>query len=104
MGIFDEPVVDSRTSNDGGPIKYIPGNLLDRKDVTVYQFRPNLFIIKDIDHVVNLNTLNYVLEKLTGVSTSCKMTGHFIVIKNTEKSPKIFRLIIDSVLSKLHLA
>ena len=104
MGIFDEPVVDTRTSNDVGPIKYIPGHLIDRKDVTVYQFRSNLVIIKDIDHVVNLNTLNFVLEKVTGIENCAKIVGDFIIIKNTEKSSKIFRLILDSVLSKLHLA
>lgn len=105
MGIFDEPIKDTRITQDkDGPTRYLPGHLIDHKDVTVYQFRPNIFIIKDIDHVVNLTTLNYVIQRVTGVDNCSKMVGDFIVIKNTEKSSKFFRLIIDKVLTKLNLA
>ena len=104
MGIFDEPVADTRVSDYEGPTRYLPGHLIDHKDVTVYQFRPNIFIIKDIDHVVNLTTLNYVIQRVTGVENCSKMVGDFIVIQNTEKSSKFFRLIIDKVLTKSNLA
>ena len=100
MGIFDEPVVDTRTSNDGGPTKYIPGYLIDHKDVTLYRFRSNLFIIKDIDRAINVSSLNHVLEKLTGVKNCGKVVGDFIVIKNTNKKPNSFRFILDKFLTE----
>ena len=33
--IFDKPVIDPRVNQGDGPPKYIPGQLLDKKDLTV---------------------------------------------------------------------
>jgi hypothetical protein len=62
-----------------------------------------LFIIKDIDHLIDLTVLNHVIEKTTGIENCGNMIGDFIIIKNTEKSSKSFRLILNNFLSKFGL-
>jgi len=62
--IFDKPVPDPKVKQGDGPIKYIPGQLLDKKDLTLYQYQDNVMVILDYDQKVfkikNKNDFIYI--------------------------------------------
>ena len=59
--IFDKPVIDPRVNQGDGPPKYIPGQLLDKKDLTVYQHKDTTMVVLDYDQKINIDVMNEVL-------------------------------------------
>ena len=61
--IFDKPVIDPKVDQGDGPPKYIPGQLLDKKDLTLYQYQDNVMVILDYDQKINVDVMNEVLYR-----------------------------------------
>jgi hypothetical protein len=95
--IFDKPVPDLRVSQDEGPTKYIPGHLLDKKDLTLYQHKNNVMVILDYDKKVNIDVMNEVLFR-TIEGGAVRKNEYIIVVTKKELNRKTFRNVIDKIL------
>jgi len=96
--IFDEPVPDPKVSQDGGPIKYIPGQLLDKKDITLYQHKDGVMVILDYDKKVNVDVMNEVLFRTIEGGASRKNEYVIVASKKQELNRKTFRNVVDKIL------
>lgn len=95
--IFDKPVPDSRVEQGDGPKKYIPGPLLDKKDLTLYQHKDTTMVILDYDQKVDVETMNEVLNKT--IDGGALRKGEFVIAVSQKKlNRKMFRNIIDKII------
>ena len=95
--IFDEPVPDPKVRQDSGPIKYIPGPLLDKKDITLYQHKDDVMVILDYDKKVNVDVMNEVLFRTIEGGASRK-NEYVIVVTKKQLNRKTFRNVVDKIL------
>ena len=94
--IFDEPVLDPKVDQSKGPKKYIPGQLLDKKDLTLYQHKDNVMVILDYDKKVDVNLMNDVLEQT--VEGGAKRKEEYVIAMSGKViNRKMFRNIIDKI-------
>jgi hypothetical protein len=96
--IFDEPVRESKVRQDGGPIKYIPGPLLDKKDITLYQHKDSVMVILDYDKKVNVDVMNEVLFRTIDGGASRKNEYVIVASKKQDLNRKTFRNVVDKIL------
>ncbi len=95
--IFDKPVPDPRVEQDDGPIKYIPGQLLDKKDLTLYQYQDNVMVILDYDKKIEVDVMNEVLFR-TIEGGAVRKNEYVIVVTKKELNRKTFRNVVDKIL------
>jgi len=95
--IFDEPVPDPRYKPGDGPIKYIPGQLLDKKDLTLYQYQDNVMVILDYDKKIEVDVMNEVLFR-TIEGGAVRKNEYVIVVTKKELNRKTFRNVVDKIL------
>ena len=100
--IFDEPVLADQ-SKGPGPKKYIPGTLLDKKDITMYQHKDNVMVIIDYDKKVDIDLTNQVLKK-TLKGGAKRKEECVVAISGKKINKKMFRNIIDKILYSQDLA
>ena len=96
--IFDKPVPDPRVKQDGGPIKYIPGQLLDKKDLTLYQHKNNVMVILDYDNKIKVDVMNEVLFRT--IEGGAKRKNEYVIVasKKQDLNRKTFRNVVDKIL------
>ena len=95
--IFDKPVPDPKVKQGDGPIKYIPGQLLDKKDLTLYQYQDNVMVILDYDQKINVDVMNEVLFR-TIEGGAVRKNEYVIVVTKKELNRKTFRNVVDKIL------
>ena len=95
--IFDKPVPDPRVKQGDGPIKYIPGQLLDKKDLTLYQYQDNVMVILDYDKKIEVDVMNEVLFR-TIEGGAIRKEEYVVVVTKKQLNRKMFRNVIDKIL------
>ena len=95
--IFDKPVIDPRVNQGDGPPKYIPGQLLDKKDLTVYQHKDTTMVVLDYDQKINIDVMNEVLYR-TIEGGAIRKNEYVIIVSKKQLNRKMFRNVIDKIL------
>ena len=111
--INQEPIADNRLTDRKGPTKYIPGQLRDRKDITLYQIKYNVVVLKDVDRKIDVNLLEALISAFVSKKgwtlfreNSINVSGDFKIVTfaKEECAPEIFRQLLDNFFQRFNFA